>query len=194
MQGIMAVFTGIGLSATCGFRIFVPLLGISLASQAGYLHLAPGFEWIGSWPAALAFGVAMILEIGAYYIPWLDNLLDSAATPAAVVAGTIVTASMIGDMSPFLRWTLAAIAGGGVAGVIQGSSVLARGLSTAATGGTGNPLVSTGELVSSILGTVLSIMLPIFAIALVVLIMILILRRILKKRARPAEGGKQSPV
>jgi len=194
MQGIMAVFTGIGLSATCGFRIFVPLLGISLASQAGYLHLAPGFEWIGSWPAALAFGVAMTLEIGAYYIPWLDNPLDSAATPAAVVAGTIVTASMIGDMSPFLRWTLAAIAGGGVAGVIQGSSVLARGLSTAATGGTGNPLVSTGELVSSILGTVLSIMLPIFAIALVVLIMILILRRIDKKRARPAEGGKQSPV
>jgi len=194
MQGIIAVFTGIGLSATCGFRIFVPLLGISLASQSGYLHLAPGFEWIGSWPATLAFAVAMILEIGAYYIPWLDNLLDSAATPAAVVAGTIVTASMIGDMSPFLRWTLAAIAGGGVAGVIQGSSVLARGLSTAATGGTGNPLVSTGELVSSILGTVLSIMLPIFAIALVVLIMILILRRILKKRARPAEGGKQSPV
>ena len=184
MQGIMAVFAGIGLSATCGFRIFVPLLGISIAHHTGHLALAPGFEWIGSWPATVAFAAAMIIEIGGYYIPWVDNLLDTIATPAAIVAGTIVTASMVSELSPFLRWSLAIIAGGGVAGVIQGSSVLARGISTTTTGGTGNPVVSTGELLASIFGTIVSLALPIIAIVLVALVIFFILRRIFRRRAK----------
>lgn len=187
METMMALFIGIGLSATCGFRIFVPLLGMSIAHQTGHLALSPGFEWIGSWPAGIAFAVAAVVEVGGYYIPWVDNLLDSIATPGAVVAGTIVTASMIGDVSPFLRWSLALIAGGGVAGVIQGSSVLVRGVSAASTGGAGNPAVSTLELLASIAGTVVSILLPVIAIALVVLIVFIILRRILRMRARPAD-------
>ncbi len=184
MQGIMAIFTGIGLSATCGFRIFVPLLGISVAHHTGYLDLSPGFEWIGSWPATVAFAGAMLLEIGAYYIPWIDNLLDSIATPAAIVAGTIATASMVGDISPFLRGSLAIIAGGGIAGVIQGSSVLTRGISSTTTGGIGNPVISTGELLASIFGTIVSIILPFVAIALVVLIIFLILWRFFRRRAK----------
>jgi uncharacterized protein DUF4126 len=184
MQAMMAIFTGIGLSATCGLRIFVPLLGISIAHHTGYLALSPGFEWIGSWPATVAFAAAMIFEIGGYYIPWVDNLLDSIATPAAIVAGTIVTASMVGDISPFLRWSLAIIAGGGVAGVIQGSSVLTRGISSTTTGGIGNPVVSTVELLASIFGTIISIALPFVAIVLVVLIIFLILWRIFRGRAK----------
>jgi hypothetical protein len=186
MQGIMAFFVGIGLSATCGFRIFVPLLGMSIAHHAGYITLSHGFEWIGSWHATSAFAVAMIVEVIAYYIPWVDNLLDTIATPAAVVAGAITTASMVGDISPLLRWPLAIIAGGGVAGLIQGSSVLVRGTSSATTAGAGNPVVSTGELLASIVGTVVSIVLPIVAIVLVALIMFFVLRRILQRRARPA--------
>lgn len=94
---------------------------------SGSLSFSPGFEWIGSWPATIAFGIAMVIEIAAYYIPWLDNILDTIATPAAIVAGTIATASMVGDVSAFLRWSLAIIAGGGIAGLIQGSSVIVRG-------------------------------------------------------------------
>ncbi|MCJ7718256.1 MAG: DUF4126 domain-containing protein, partial [Anaerolineales bacterium] len=135
MEELLGVFIGIGLSATCGFRIFVPLLGMSIAHHAGALSFANGFDWIGSWPATIAFGIAMVIEIVAYYIPWVDNLLDTITTPAAIVAGTIATASMIGDVSPFLRWSLAIIAGGGVAALIQGSSVLVRGASTVSTAG-----------------------------------------------------------
>ncbi len=185
MQGILAFFVGVGLSATCGFRIFVPLLGMSIAHHAGQITLSHGFEWIGSWPATIAFAVAMIIEVTAYYIPWVDNLLDTIATPAAVVAGTITTASMIGDMSPLLQWPLALIAGGGVAGLIQGSTVLARGTSSATTAGLGNPLVSTGELLASIAGTIVSIVLPVLAIILVALIVIFACRRIVRWRAQP---------
>ena len=182
MQEVLGVFIGIGLSATCGFRIFVPLLGMSIAHQAGALSFSQGFDWIGSWPATIAFGIAMIIEIAAYYIPWLDNLLDTIATPAAIVAGTIATASMVGDVSPFLRWSLAIIAGGGIAGIIQGSSVLVRGLSTASTAGLANPAVSTGELIASIAGTIISIVIPTLAVIIVFFLLALILRRFSRRK------------
>ena len=179
MEELLGIFIGIGLSATCGFRIFVPLLGMSVAYHAGALSFSNGFEWIGSWPATIAFAIAMIIEIAGYYIPWVDNLLDTIATPAAIVAGTIATASMVADVSPFLRWTLAIIAGGGIAGLVQGSSVFVRSVSAASTGGLGNPVVSTGELVASIAGTVISIIFPIVAIVLVALLLTFLTRRFL---------------
>ncbi len=182
MEFVMALFLGIGLSATCGFRIFVPLLGLSIAAHAGQLDLAYGFGWLGSWPATIAFAVATVIEIGAYFIPWVDNLLDTIATPAAVVAGTIVTASVIGDVSPLLRWTLAIVAGGGIAGIVQSSTVLLRGTSTATTGGVANPAVSLSELGASIVGTIVSIVVPVVAAILVALILLLIVRKTRRPR------------
>jgi len=181
MEQLLGIFIGIGLSATCGFRIFVPLLGMSIAHHAGALSFASGFDWIGSWPATIAFGIAMVIEIAAYYIPWLDNMLDTIATPAAIVAGTIATASMVGDVAPFLRWSLAIIAGGGVAGLIQGSSVLVRGASTASTAGLANPAVSTGELIASVTGTFISIAIPTIAFLFVVIIISWLLPRFFRK-------------
>lgn len=182
MDTVIAFFIGIGLAATCGFRVFVPLLGLSIASHFGFVPLSHGFEWIGSLPAMIAFGVATAFEIGAYFIPWLDHLLDVIATPAAVVAGAVITVAMLGEMSPYLRWPLGIIAGGGVAGAVQGSSVLARGVSTATTGGVGNPIVAAGELVASIVGTVISIVLPVVAFVLVCLILYLIFSRMFRRK------------
>ena len=110
MEYVLAMCLGIGLSAACGFRIFVPLLGINIAAMSGHLTVAEGFDWLGTLPAFAVFLTATVLEVAAYYVPWLDNLLDTIATPAAVVAGTIITASLVTDMSPMLRWTLAVIA------------------------------------------------------------------------------------
>jgi len=180
MEELLGLFIGIGLSATCGFRVFVPLFGMSIAHHAGALSFSNGFDWIGSWPATIAFGIAMVIEIAAYYIPWVDNLLDTIATPAAIVAGTVVTASMVGDVSPFLRWSLAIIAGGGIAAIIQGSSVLVRSASTVSTAGLANPVVSTGELGASILGTLISIILPTVAVIIVILLLTFLLRRFIR--------------
>ena len=168
MQITMGLIIGVGLAAACGFRVFVPLLGMSIASLAGHLTLAPGFEWIGTWPALVALATATVLEIAAYYLPWLDNLLDTVATPAAIVAGTIVTASQLGDLSPLLKWSLAIIAGGGVCGVIQTGTVVVRAASTGTTGGLGNVAVSSFELFASLLMTMLAIVLPIFGIVVVI--------------------------
>ena len=186
MEGLLGFFIGIGLSATCGFRVFVPLLGMSIASHTGYIELAHGFDWIGSLPAIITFGTATVLEIAGYYVSWVDNLLDTIATPAAVIAGTITTASMVGDVSPLLQWSLAVIAGGGVAGLVQGSSVLVRGKSSLFSAGFANPAVSTVELIAAIIGTIISIVLPIIAILLVLLLIYIISRRIFKHRKQPS--------
>lgn len=157
-------------------------LGMSIASHTGYIELAPGFDWIGSLPAIITFIIATVMEIAGYYISWVDNLLDTIATPAAVIAGTITTVSMVGDVSPLLQWSLAVIAGGGVAGIVQGSSVLVRGKSSLLSAGFANPAVSTVELIASVVGTIISIVLPFIAILLVILILYIILRQILKRR------------
>ena len=163
METLLSIGLGIGLSAACGFRVFVPLLIMSLAAQAGHLTLAPGFEWIGTPPALAAFAVAACLEIAAYFVPGVDNLLDTVATPAAIVAGTVVTAAAVSEMTPLLKWALAVIAGGGAAATVQVATAFTRGASTVTTGGLGNPLVATMELGGAMTLSLLAIALPFIA-------------------------------
>jgi hypothetical protein len=168
METAISLLVGIGLSAACGFRVFVPLLAVSLASHTGHLSLASGFAWMGSTPALIAFGVATVLEVAGYYVPWVDNFLDGLAGPAAVIAGTLVTASLVTEMSPFLRWSLAVIAGGGMAGLVQGATSIARGASTLSTGGLANPLLATAELGGSVITSLVAILVPAMVVLLVV--------------------------
>lgn len=162
-ESVISACLGLGLSAATGFRVFVPLLLINLASRGGWLNLAESFSWMGSNTALAVFGVATILEVAAYYVPWLDNILDSVATPAAVVAGTVATASVVTGMDPMMKWGLAIIAGGGAAGAIQSTFVGARQISALTTAGLGNPIVSTFELLGSIFMSVISFLAPILA-------------------------------
>ena len=135
METITSILLGIGLSAATGFRIFVPFLVANIASITGYLHLSPSFEWIGTYPALILFGAATILEIAACYIPWLDNILDSIATPAAFIAGAILMVAVVSGLPPLAKWTLAIIAGSGAAGIVQTGTTATRLASPTTTGG-----------------------------------------------------------
>jgi uncharacterized protein DUF4126 len=167
-QAAVSVAVGIGLAAACGFRVFVPLLAVSAAAWSGYLVLHHGFEWMGSGAALLAFAVATALEVAAYKVPWLDNALDSLATPAALVAGMVAAASVVTDLPPLVRWTVVLIGGGGAAGVVQGATVLARLKSSAITGGLGNPILSLVELGMAVFTSALALLVPILALLFVV--------------------------
>lgn len=182
MENLLAICMGLGLAAACGFRVFIPLLVMSIAVHGGHMEVTKGMAWIGSTPALITLSLATALEIGGYYIPWLDNFLDTVATPAAVVAGTIVTASMVTDVSPFLRWTLAVIAGGGIAGAVQGTSVLARGVSLATTGGVGNPIVATLELGGAVFGSIAAILVPFAALIVILAVVSFLAFRVFRKR------------
>jgi len=165
---LLSVCVGIGLSAACGFRIFVPLLCLSAAGLWGHLPLTESFSWVATWPAFIAFAVATGIEIAGYYIPWVDNALDTIAAPVAVLAGTLVMASVTADMSPLWRWSLALIAGGGAAATSQLLTTKLRAISSVGTGGLGNPVLSTIELGISTLLSILAVLWPIVAVVLAI--------------------------
>jgi hypothetical protein len=187
MEILLSVAIGVSLAAAVGFRVFVPFTVMSVAALSGHLDLAPGFEWIGTYPAFITFSVATILEIMAYYVPWVDNLLDTIATPVAVVAGAVVTASVLGDVSPFLRWSMAVIAGGGIAATVQSATTFLRGVSSLTTGGLGNGVVSTTEWVSSLITAIFAVLLPLAAIVFVLVFAVWWLRH-RSRRNRVQEG------
>lgn len=195
MESIFGILTsilvGVSLSASCGFRVFVPLLVMSMAAKAGLLQMAEGWEWVGSWPALITLGVASGTECVAFYIPVVANLLDTIATPAAVVAGTIATAACVSDMHPLLKWSAAIIAEGGIAGTIQVATAGTRWTSTITTGGLTDFVVATLELVMSFGLSVLAILVPIVAGFVLILLGIVAFRLWMRYRSRQtaAFGG-----
>lgn len=180
-ETIISVFLGISLAAAVGFRIFVPLLVMSIASFFGYLNLSSGFEWISTLPALIIFGAATLFEIAGYYIPFIDNFLDAIASPTAVIAGSIVMASSIVELDPLVKWVLAIVAGGGAAGLVQSLTTITRGTSSLTTGGLGNHVVSTTEAGASFGISILAILFPIFIGILVILFLTWTVKKVYNK-------------
>src|SRR5688572_11132503 len=186
----VSIALGIGLAAAVGFRVFLPLLVASVAAYTGHLHLDENFAWLGSLTAIVMLSVAALVEVAAYYIPAVDNLLDTVTAPLALVAGTIVSAAVIADMPPLIKWSTAIIAGGGVAAITQGVTTLVRAKSTAFTAGLGNPVVSTVEMVAAAIISLLALLAPLAALALVVLICWLTVR-LVRKYLRADRAARQ---
>ena len=184
----LSIALGVGLAAATGFRVFLPMLVVSVAAYTGHLPLGENFAWLATPGALIMLGVAALVEILAYYIPGVDNLLDVLATPAAVVAGTLVSAAVITDLPPMLKWTTAIIAGGGVAGLTQGVTALLRAKSTVLTAGVGNPVIATAELGGSLLVSLLALAAPLIAL-LVVIVFLWLAMRLIRRIARSASSS-----
>ncbi len=187
----VSIALGIGLAAAVGFRVFLPLLVASIGAYTGHLQLNESFAWLGSLYAMIMLAVAALAEVLAYYIPAIDNLLDSITTPLALVAGAVVAAAVIVDLPPLLRWSTAVIAGGGVAAFTQGVTTVVRAKSTAFTAGLGNPLISTLEMIAAAVFAFVALIAPFVALALVAAfcwLVVYLVRKFLRSgnSARPA--------
>lgn len=167
---ILSFFLGIGLAASAGFRIFLPILVMSLSAYFGIIPLDESWAWVASFPAIIALSIATIVEIGAYYIPWVDNLLDTISVPMAGIAGTMLMAAVLTDINPMLQWGLAIIAGGGAASTISATSATTRMASSVATGGLGNSLVSSVETGAAFIMSLVSVLIPFFGFVLFLMI------------------------
>ncbi len=188
---IASLGLGLGLAAACGFRVFVPLLVVSAGAHVGVVPLASGWQWMGSTPALVAFACATALEVLGYYIPWVDHALDAVATPSAVIAGIVTSGSVLTDLPPLVKWTAMIIGGGGIAALVQGSTVSLRAASGATTAGLGNPVVATAELAGASVTSLVSVLFPVFALVGVILaffVGFLLIRRLARRRQTPAES------
>jgi hypothetical protein len=182
MDAILSIGLGVGLAAACGLRVFLPFLILGVAARFHGVLLAPGFDWMAGTPALIALGTATALEIGAYYVPWLDHALDVIASPVAVIAGMLATGAVLTDLPPLARFGIAVVAGGGATAVTQTASVLLRLKSTALTGGIGNAIVATAEWVGAAALSLIAIAIPVAGLALVAAALAVALRR--GRRAR----------
>ena len=172
-QFVVCLIMGIALSATCGFKVFVPMLCLSLGAHAGWISLSSGFAWLNSYPAILLLAIATVLEICTYYIPWVDNFMDAISLPIAFIAGTIVVSStMVVEISPMVKWVLAIVAGGGASAVVKLASATVRGGSTVVTAGFGNSIFNTFETIGSFLGSLLAILLPLIGGIIVICLLV----------------------
>jgi hypothetical protein len=165
---LLGVAIGLGLAAACGFRVFVPLLVMGAAAHLGQFDPSPGFAWLATTPALIAFGVATAVEIAAVHVTWLDHLLDVVAAPLAMVAGAVTMAGALGDVSPWLRWSFALIAGGGTAGLFHGVNGLLRVGSTVTTAGFGNPLFASIETGGAFAIAAMAVLVPVLGLLLAV--------------------------
>src|ERR1700751_1244513 len=183
----ISIVLGVGLAEPTGFRIFLPMLIVSIAGYSRHVPLDSSFAWLATPSALTMFSVAALAEVLAYYVPAVDNLLDALASPAALVAGTIVSAAVMTDVPPMVKWTAAVIAGGGVAGLTQGLTALLRAKSIVLTGGAGNVVLSTAELVGALLVSLLALAAPLAALGLVIFFLWLgtrLIRHLFRKERR----------
>ena len=181
MDIALGIILGVCLSAAVGFRIFVPMLILNLAANAGYVELAESYMWIASIPALITFGVATVAEIVGYYVPWMDNMLDTISTPLSIVAGVVATGSVVVEVSPLLSWTIAIILGGGTSLTIELLTVKARALSSFFTGGLGNSIVASGELFFSTFISILAVVVPFVALGFILFLVFMIAKVISKE-------------
>jgi len=188
---ITAVAIGIGLAASAGFRVFVPMLVAAIAARTGILPLNESFQWLASWPSIIILGTATVVEILAYYIPVVDNLLDTLSTPLAIGAGTLLLTSVLPIDSELMKWITGAAVGGGSAAVVQSGSALTRLTSTKPTAGLGNPVVATAENVAATGTSILALVIPFFILTLFLLLTILIFT-VVRRRLRRSHNKNLS--
>ena len=193
---IISAFIGIGLAAATGFRVFMPMFAVSLASYLGWIPMNESFEWLAGLPTLITTGIAMVAEILAYYIPFIDHLLDTISVPLATIAGSVMFASQFADIGIFPQWALALIAGGGTAAAISSGFAGTRAASTATTGGLGNSVVATTETAGAGIMSFLALVAPVIAFiaAVALIITVLVLGKKLWRKFRNFNSDQNAKV
>jgi hypothetical protein len=170
---VLHVAMGVSLAACAGLRAFLPLLVVGAAGRLDLLPLTRSFEWLESWPALIVFGVAVLAEFLADKFPVVDHFLDSVQVFVKPVAGTILMASVLSDLTPLQATVLGLIAGGTAAGAVHVGKAKLRLVSSVTTAGTANPAVSFLEDVIALLGTLASLIAPLLMLLLLILAAVL---------------------
>jgi hypothetical protein len=189
-ESALSIAAGLALAAAAGFRVFVPLLIVSLSARGGWLEVAPAFDWIATTPALVVFASATFLEVAAYYVPFFDNLLDAATVPAAMAAGIVASASVLVDLPPWLHYSIAIVGAGSTAGAVAASTSLLRLKSSALTGGLANSVLATLELVGAVGVALIAVVVPVLALLAVGAILLFGIRRLVRSNDGPIPAGK----
>jgi hypothetical protein len=170
---LIQIAMGLSLAACAGLRAFLPLFVVGVAGKLDLLPLLRSFEWLESWPALTVFGVAMLAELLGDKFPVVDNVLDAMQLFVKPVAGVILMASVLTELTPLQAAVLGLIVGSSAAGAVHVTKAKLRLASTATTAGIGNPFLSLIEDAGALLGSVSALVVPVVMVLLLILAVVL---------------------
>ena len=180
----MDVLSGLTLAAPAGLNAYIPLLAVALAERFGWVHLREPFDGIGSWWVIGVIAVLLVVEVVADKVPAVDHVNDVVQTVVRPAAGGLlaVSASTQGTVEPVVLL----IAGVLIAGGVHAVKATARPAVNVTTAGVGAPVVSTGEDILAVIGTVLALLVPVLAAVLIVAAVLLAVVLLRRRRQRAA--------
>jgi hypothetical protein len=188
---ISMIGLAIALASVCGIRAFSPILIVSILSKIGFIPLQSDFEWLSSTSALIILSIATLIEIIAYFFPWVDSVLSAISTIVTPVAGIIVSCAVLDGFDPTFRWVFAVVAGGGIS---EGVALIKMGIHFIVdvfTAGIAAPILSFIENIVAICSSILAFLIPILtALFLLILITIgaiivlLLLKKAVKKKSQ----------
>jgi hypothetical protein len=168
MDMVVSMLTGLGLATAAGLNPYFPLIIVGLFARLGWMPLEGPFVALGHPLVLLIIAALAVVDFIGDKVPAVDSMLHTVGLAIAPIAGAILFLSQagIGAIDPLL----AGIAGLIVAGGTHAARSAVRPAVTAATVGTGNPVISLVEDVTSAILAVLAIFLPVLAIVLIALL------------------------
>jgi Domain of unknown function (DUF4126) len=169
-----------GLSAAAGLNAWLPLFAGALAHRLDLVELAQPFDDLSGTGALTVLGVLTAADFVGDKIPAVDHLLHTIGTVVAPASGAALFAGQTG-IDTDLPTLAAVLLGATTAESIHAGRATIRPISTATTGGLGNPVLSALEDLGALGLTLAAFIVPVLAalavIALVVLIVVLWRRR-----------------
>jgi len=187
LTNICAAF---GLSAAAGLNAWLPLFAGALLTRLDVVDLASPFDDLTGTGALVALGVLTVADFVGDKIPAVDHALHAIGAVVAPVSGATLFAGQSGVDSDFPT-LVAAVLGASTAGSIHAGRAVIRPLSTAGTGGLGNPVLSLLEDAGSAVLTLTAFAAPVLALLLVIALAVVIVLgwRQMRRRRRAARAG-----
>jgi hypothetical protein len=172
-----------GLSAAAGLNAWLPLFAGALAQRLDLVELAQPFDDLSGTGALIVLGVLTVADFVGDKIPAVDHVLHAVGTVVAPVSGAALFTGQTGLETDLP--TLGAILLGGVtAESVHAGRAAIRPLSTATTGGMGNPVLSFSEDLGALGLTLAAFVVPVLAALAVIALVVLIVLAWRRRRRR----------
>ena len=200
---MLAALTGMGLSAAAGLNAYIPFLVVALIARfTDYITLPVGYEWIEStWAIGIAAAL-LLAEVILDKIPAVDTINDTIQTFIRPTMGGLIfaatTAAAQLDNSTWMKenaW-VSVVLGVLISGLVHTGKMAARPAINVGTVGTGAPVVSTLEDISSLSLSLIALIAPvlvILALALLAWLLIWMWLRVRRWRRTRRDPAYTSP-
>jgi hypothetical protein len=181
------VALAIVLAASAGLRAWLPLLITSALARLGFVDIGESFGFLATTPALVLFSVATVVEIAGDKIPAVDHALDVVSTFLRPASGALLAAAVMWKADdPLVASVLGIVIGAPIALAPHAAKAATRSLSSAATGGFGNPVLSVAEDMTAFVLSLLAVLVPVLALIVLVVASVYGVRAYKRRKARRA--------